>query len=123
LAIATEAASQDRAEALEAVGIHVERVASDREGRVDLRSALRTLARRGIARVFSEGGPSVGAALIAQGLADEVFLFTAQRPLGRPGLPALDAAALAALEDRKRFVPVEVGHFGGDEMRRLERLD
>jgi diaminohydroxyphosphoribosylaminopyrimidine deaminase/5-amino-6-(5-phosphoribosylamino)uracil reductase len=123
LAIATEAASQDRAEALEAVGIHVERVASDREGHVDLPSALQALARRGIARVFSEGGPSVGAALIAQGLADEVFLFTAQRPLGRPGLPALDAAALAALEDRKRFVPVEVGHFGGDEMRRLERLD
>jgi diaminohydroxyphosphoribosylaminopyrimidine deaminase / 5-amino-6-(5-phosphoribosylamino)uracil reductase len=123
LAIATGAAPQERAQALEAVGIDVERVAGDSHGRVDLPSALRALARRGISRVFSEGGPSVGGALIASGLADEVILFTAQKPLGRPGRPALDAAARAALEDSTRFAPVETGHFGGDEMRRFERLD
>ena len=74
-------------------------------------------------RVFSEGGPGVGSALIAQGLADEVILFTGRKPLGRPGLPALDAAALAALEDAARYAEIEFDHFGGDEMRRFERLD
>ncbi len=46
-------------------------------GRVDLAEALRLLARRGVTRVFSEGGPRVGARLIALGLADEVVLLTA----------------------------------------------
>ena len=95
LAIATDAAPQARADALEAVGVGVERVAGDRDGQIDLLSALRALGRRGVTRVFSEGGPRIASALIAQGLADEVILFTAQKPLGRPGLPALDEGALA----------------------------
>ena len=85
LAIATDAASPARARALEAAGVEVERVAGDGAGHVDLSSALRALGRRGVTRVFSEGGPRVGSALIARGLADEVILFTAEQPLGRPG--------------------------------------
>ena len=56
-----------------------------------LRAALRVLGARGITRVFSEGGPRVGAALIAQGLADEMVLFTSPKPLGRKGVEALVA--------------------------------
>ena len=123
LAIATDAASLDRARALEEAGVEVERVAADDEGHVDLLSALRALGRRGVTRVFCEGGPGVGSALIARGLADEVILFTAKKPLGRPGLPALDGAALSALQDGARFAEAEIGRFGGDEMRRFERLD
>ncbi len=41
--------------------------------------------------------------LIALGLADEVALITADKPLGRPGVPALDAQARAALLDRSRY--------------------
>ena len=107
----------------EALGVAIERVAADGEGRIDLASALAALGRRGVTRVFSEGGPTIGAALIARGLADEVILFTAQKPLGRPGLPALDAAALGALEDRARYAEAEIARFGSDEMRRFERLD
>jgi diaminohydroxyphosphoribosylaminopyrimidine deaminase/5-amino-6-(5-phosphoribosylamino)uracil reductase len=123
LAVATDAAPRQRAEALERLGVAIERVAADPHGRVDLRSALRVLAQRGVARVFSEGGPAVGAALIAQGLADEVILFTARKPLGRPGLAALDAAALATLESTTRYAEIEQGRNGADEMRRLERLE
>ena len=95
----------------------------DDNGRVDLTSALRALANRGVARVFSEGGPTIGAALIEQRLADEVMLFTAQKPLGRPGRPALDAQAMAALENGARYAEVETACLGVDQMRRLERLD
>ena len=123
LAITTDAAPPARAQALEALGVAVARVAADAQGRVDLASALRALGQRGVTRVLSEGGPSVGAALIAQGLADEVVLFTARKPLGRPGLAALDDSALAALEDSTRYAEIEFDRFGADEMRRLERLD
>jgi diaminohydroxyphosphoribosylaminopyrimidine deaminase/5-amino-6-(5-phosphoribosylamino)uracil reductase len=123
LVIATDAAEPARAEALESAGVGVERVAADAQGRVDLKSALCALGRRGVTRVFSEGGPRVAAALIGQGLADEVFLFTARKPLGRPGLPALEGAALARLEDATRYAEIERDRFGADEMRRLERLD
>jgi diaminohydroxyphosphoribosylaminopyrimidine deaminase/5-amino-6-(5-phosphoribosylamino)uracil reductase len=121
LAIATDAASSERAEALQAAGVSVERVAADRDGHVDLPSALQALGRRGITRVFSDGGPHVASALIIAGLVDEAILFTAQKPLGRPGLPALDGAALSALEDRMRYAEAEIARFGSDEMRRFER--
>ena len=68
----------------------IERVPLDADGHVDLHQALRALSVRGITRVFSEGGPSVAARLIALELADEVALITADKPLGRPGVPALD---------------------------------
>jgi diaminohydroxyphosphoribosylaminopyrimidine deaminase / 5-amino-6-(5-phosphoribosylamino)uracil reductase len=122
LAIATDAAPQARAEALEAVGVGVARVAADSGGHIGLLSALRALGSRGVMRVFSEGGPRIASALIAQGLADEVILFTAQKPLGRAGLPALDEGALHALEDRTRYGEAEVDGFGSDEMRSLSRL-
>jgi diaminohydroxyphosphoribosylaminopyrimidine deaminase/5-amino-6-(5-phosphoribosylamino)uracil reductase len=123
LAIATEAASQERAEALEAVGVSVERVAGDGNGRLDLPRALQALGRLGVTRIFSEGGPRIASALIAGRLADAVVLFTAQKPLGRPGLPALDESALRALEDRTRYAEAEIDRFGGDEMRRFARLE
>ncbi len=122
LAIATRAAAAEREAALSARGVEVERVGADSAGRVDLAEALRLLARRGLTRVFSEGGPRVGARLIALGLADEVVLLTALKPLGRPGLPALDAQALAALNDPQRYREIEAALYGADSLRRLERL-
>ncbi len=50
-------------------------------------------------RVFSEGGPRVGAALIAQALADEMILLTSPKPLGRKGVEALSPEARALLGD------------------------
>ncbi|MGD0721902.1 MAG: bifunctional diaminohydroxyphosphoribosylaminopyrimidine deaminase/5-amino-6-(5-phosphoribosylamino)uracil reductase RibD [Roseiarcus sp.] len=123
LAIATAAAPAARADALEALGVEVERVDADARGQVDLTRALRALARRGVARVLGEGGPTLGSALIAGGLADEVVLFTARAPLGRAGLAALDPAALAALDDPTRYAEIECDRLGADEMRRLERRD
>jgi diaminohydroxyphosphoribosylaminopyrimidine deaminase/5-amino-6-(5-phosphoribosylamino)uracil reductase len=122
LAIATDAAPAERAAALQAVGVDVQRVPGDENGRIDLLEALRALNRRGVRRVFSEGGPRIAAALIKRRLADEVILFTAKKPLGRLGLSALDDLSLGALEDRAHFREAEIGCFGADEMRRFERL-
>jgi diaminohydroxyphosphoribosylaminopyrimidine deaminase/5-amino-6-(5-phosphoribosylamino)uracil reductase len=112
LVLASAEASAEAEAALRARGVEVERVG---EG---LDAALQALGARGITRVFSEGGPSVGSALIRAGLADEVLLFTAERPLGRAGRPALGPEALAALADPVRYREGEGAAYGPDALRR-----
>jgi diaminohydroxyphosphoribosylaminopyrimidine deaminase/5-amino-6-(5-phosphoribosylamino)uracil reductase len=121
LVIAGADAPNETARRLEGLGVMIERVPLDADGHVDLHQALRALAARGITRVFSEGGPSVAARLIGLELADEVALITADKPLGRPGLPALDAQARAALADGSRYRPIEPLDYGPDTMRLWRR--
>jgi diaminohydroxyphosphoribosylaminopyrimidine deaminase/5-amino-6-(5-phosphoribosylamino)uracil reductase len=123
LIIAGAEASDEAARRLEDLGVRVERVPLDAEGHVDLHHGLRALAARGITRVFSEGGPKVAARLIALKLADAVALITADKPLGRPGVPALDAQARAALLDGSRYRPLETMNYGPDTMRLWRRAD
>jgi diaminohydroxyphosphoribosylaminopyrimidine deaminase/5-amino-6-(5-phosphoribosylamino)uracil reductase len=122
LAIAGPGALAARAAALAEVGVELAEVEVDATGRLDLSAALRLLALRGVTRVFSEGGPTVGSALIAAGLADETLILTAPKPLARAGLPALDRAARAKLEDGALYRLAGIAHFGVDEMRHYERI-
>jgi diaminohydroxyphosphoribosylaminopyrimidine deaminase / 5-amino-6-(5-phosphoribosylamino)uracil reductase len=123
LVITGVAALDETARRLEELGVMIERVALDAEGHVDLDQALRGLASRGITRVFSEGGPKVAARLIALNLADEVALITADKPLGRAGVPALDPDARAAFLDGSRYRPLGTMNYGPDTMRLWERVD
>ena len=121
LVIAGAAAPDELAWRLQDQGVMIERVRLDPHGHVDLHHSLRALGARGVTRVFSEGGPRVAARLIALGLADEVALITAEKPLGRPGVPALAPEARAALLDQSRYLPVETLAYGPDTMRVWER--
>jgi diaminohydroxyphosphoribosylaminopyrimidine deaminase / 5-amino-6-(5-phosphoribosylamino)uracil reductase len=123
LVIAGAEASDEATRRLAGLGVMIERVPLDAEGHVDLHHGLRALAARGITRVFSEGGPMVAARLIALQLADEVAFITADKPLGRPGMPALDPDARAALLDRSRYRPLETMNYGPDTMRLWQRAD
>ena len=98
LVLAGEGADAGRRAALTATGVEIGDVALI-EGRVEVADALRRLAARGLTQVMSEGGPRVGSALIAQGLADEVVLVTNPKPLARRGVPALREAARARLSE------------------------
>lgn len=121
LVIAGPDAPEEAARRLADLGVQVERVGADTDCRVDLAEALRALAARGITRVFSEGGPRVAARLIGLGLADEVVLITAEKPLGRPGVAALGDEARAALHDPSRYRLHETVAYGADTMRAWER--
>ncbi len=123
LAIAGPDAAGEAAARLADVGVVVERVGLDDEGHVDLAKALQALSRRGVTRVFSEGGPRVAARLIALRLADEVALFTAERPLGHPGFSALSDEARAALDDPGLYRLLRSAVYGPDAMRVWERRD
>lgn len=108
--------------ALIEAGVAVERVATGADGRLDLAAALAVLGTRGITRVFSEGGPSIGSALVMAGLADEVVVVRAPRPLLREGVPALSTAAREALADPQRFTLVDKALAGVDRVLRFERI-
>jgi diaminohydroxyphosphoribosylaminopyrimidine deaminase/5-amino-6-(5-phosphoribosylamino)uracil reductase len=121
LVIAGQGASQDAMSALEAKHVEVVAVSRDNAGRVDLTSALAHLAAKGITRVFSEGGPRLGAALIAAGYADDVLILTSSDALGHEGTLALDATAREKLSDEALYTrsdPVVLDH---DRLTRYER--
>jgi diaminohydroxyphosphoribosylaminopyrimidine deaminase/5-amino-6-(5-phosphoribosylamino)uracil reductase len=123
LVIAGSSAANEAARRLIELGVAIERVGVDADDRVDLDQALRALSARGITRVFSEGGPRVAGRLIALGLADEVALITAEKPLGRPGVPALGPEARAALMDGSCYRSHETLTYGPDTMRIWVRMD
>lgn len=122
LVIAGVDAPASRREALRERGIEIEGVPLDAFGHVDLGAALKTLGARGVTRVFSEGGPSVAAALISRGLADEIAIFASPRPLARPGVVALSSAARATLADVTRYRLAASGHLGVDRYQFFERI-
>jgi diaminohydroxyphosphoribosylaminopyrimidine deaminase / 5-amino-6-(5-phosphoribosylamino)uracil reductase len=116
--LAAEDAPAAPEQRLAAAGAEVMRVGA-RDGRLDLAQALGLLARRGITRVFSEGGPSLGEALAEQDLVDEFALATSNAPLGEPGAPALGPKLHAALKERFRLMAAE--ELGPDRLELFER--
>ena len=122
LVICAEDAPTPAQAALEALGVEVLRVARETSGRLDPLAALKALGKRGITRVFSEGGPSVASDLILRGLADEVVVFTAPKPFGGEGVPALSPQARRALETGAKYRILEKGHAGLDRFHHLERV-
>lgn len=122
LAIAGEGASEERAERLREAHVEVVEVPRDETGRVDVGEALKLLGRRGLTRIFCEGGPSVAASLIGQGLADEVLIFASPVPLGRDGVLGLGPAAAARLYDPDHYRLIETRRIGADRLTRHERV-
>lgn len=122
LIVTGDKASADTETQLTDRGIEIVRVASDGGRSINLASALSALAARGVTRLFSEGGPRIAAALIAEDFADDVVLLTNARPLGQ-GVPALDAASRAKLSDPAVYRRVAPVHFGADLCQRYERVD
>ena len=123
LIVAGEGASEERAARLREAHIEVADVRRDVAGRVDLDAALTLLAARGLTRIFCEGGPSVAAALIRQGLADEIIIFTAPDPLGRKGVLGLDPNTAALLADPTHYRLAETRMIGADRLTRYKRVD
>jgi diaminohydroxyphosphoribosylaminopyrimidine deaminase / 5-amino-6-(5-phosphoribosylamino)uracil reductase len=68
-------------------------------GHLDLTAALHILASKGLTRILSEGGSTIAAALVKEGLIDEMAFFSGGVLIGSDGHPsfgALDLPALAA---------------------------
>ena len=105
-----------------ATGAEIARVETDLLGRVALSSALGELSRRGVTRVFCEGGPRVAESLIIEGIADEIILHTGSQPFGGVGRVALRPAARAVLDNAQFYRLTENAWLGTDHMTRYERV-
>jgi diaminohydroxyphosphoribosylaminopyrimidine deaminase/5-amino-6-(5-phosphoribosylamino)uracil reductase len=121
LIIAGEGASEEKAARLSAAHVEIAFVRRDAAWGINLRAALDFLGARGLTRIFCEGGPRLASALIGQGFADEIMLLTAPEPVGREGVPGLDAAAASLLADPGRYRLAETRMIGADRLRRYER--
>jgi diaminohydroxyphosphoribosylaminopyrimidine deaminase / 5-amino-6-(5-phosphoribosylamino)uracil reductase len=116
--IAGEGASAAAERRLVEAGAEVLRVGAP-GGRVDVGAALRLLGARGITRVFSEGGPTVGAALLEADLVDVLALATSRTALGVEGVPALAPKSEHLREER--FAPLSTEDLGADRLDIFER--
>ncbi len=91
--------------ALSAQGVEVIRVARTSEGRVDVSSAFRALAQRGIVKLLIEGGAELAGSVLASRLADELHVFIGPLllgPRGRPG--AVDWAGPSTPAEAPRII-------------------
>ncbi|MEY4879403.1 MAG: riboflavin biosynthesis protein RibD [Pseudomonadota bacterium] len=70
-------------DALTEAGVHIFRVAADKDGHADIGAVLALLVGRGITRLLVEGGPTVHQAFISAGLVDWVYRYRAPHELGR----------------------------------------
>jgi diaminohydroxyphosphoribosylaminopyrimidine deaminase/5-amino-6-(5-phosphoribosylamino)uracil reductase len=102
-----------RREALEAAGARVIEV--PRAGNhLDLRRALRRLAREGLTEILVEGGGRLAAELLRAFLVDEVHWFAAPMLIGADGRPALGALQVPRLRAAPRLETVSVRRVGAD---------
>jgi diaminohydroxyphosphoribosylaminopyrimidine deaminase/5-amino-6-(5-phosphoribosylamino)uracil reductase len=116
--IAGEGASIRAERDLVAAGAKVVRVGAP-GGRVDLGAALRLLADRGLTRVFSEGGPTVGAALLEADLVDMLALATSRSALCEEGILALTPTSERLCAER--FTQLSTEDLGTDRLDTFER--
>jgi diaminohydroxyphosphoribosylaminopyrimidine deaminase/5-amino-6-(5-phosphoribosylamino)uracil reductase len=92
-------ADPQRAAALEAAGVELERIA-ERDGRLDLNAVLHALAALQILSLLLECGSQLNGVFLAQDLVDNVALFHAPTVLGEGALPfAAGADTPSVLEE------------------------
>jgi diaminohydroxyphosphoribosylaminopyrimidine deaminase/5-amino-6-(5-phosphoribosylamino)uracil reductase len=118
--VASEAAELAREQTITAEGADVMR-ASARDGKLDLGSVLKLLARRGITRLMVESGPILAAAFLRADLVDEVALFRSPKIIGPEGVDALDGLPLSALTQSARLKARGSETVGGDTVEKFER--
>ncbi len=87
LVVACESSSRERQEVLTKAGASVLLVPGF-EGRVDLVSALRLLAQRGVTSLLVEGGPTLAGSFVDQRLVDRFYIFLAPLLVGNQKAPS-----------------------------------
>ena len=85
-----------------------------RSGHVDLHRALASLAEAGLTRILVEGGGALAAAMLREGLIDEVHWMLAPMLIGADGRPALGPLELRRLGDAVRLEEARVARRGQD---------
>ena len=113
-------ASRTAENALLREGVTVLRAAQS-DGRLGLAAVLKLMGARGVTRLMVEGGPTLGAALLAADLIDEAVLFQSSKVVGTDGVDALDGLPLTVLTQSPRLKCVMSEPVGADTRLVFER--
>jgi diaminohydroxyphosphoribosylaminopyrimidine deaminase/5-amino-6-(5-phosphoribosylamino)uracil reductase len=116
-----EDADARRAGELTTNGVRLLRVAIGADMRLDPKSLLDRLGSEGLTRVYCEGGGTLAASLLGEGLVDRMVVFTAGIGLGGDALPGLSDMGLTRLSDAAHFRLQDVHRVGSDTMTVWER--
>ncbi|MDH3814952.1 MAG: bifunctional diaminohydroxyphosphoribosylaminopyrimidine deaminase/5-amino-6-(5-phosphoribosylamino)uracil reductase RibD [Acidobacteriota bacterium] len=108
-----EAPVEDRRRLREA-GVEMFELKGDCHGRVDIEAALDHLARREVAALLVEGGPTVHGSFNDADLIDEVALFIAPFIIGGEAPSAVAGRGIATLEVAQRLVFEDIDRHGDD---------
>ena len=111
-------APEARLDAARAAGAETIPCPAQPGGRIDPAEAVRLLAGRGLTRLYCEGGGTLAASLLHDGLVDRLDAYTAGAAIGAEGTPALGAMDLSALTDAPRLCLSEVRRLGADVLHR-----
>jgi diaminohydroxyphosphoribosylaminopyrimidine deaminase/5-amino-6-(5-phosphoribosylamino)uracil reductase len=103
-------ASDDRYARVELAAVDL-----DADGRLDLHSIMRLLAKRQVNELQVEAGPRLCGALLKTGLVDELLLYIAPTLLGDDARPLLHLPLLASMTERRDWRVVDRRMLGVDQ--------
>ncbi|HVP28400.1 MAG TPA: bifunctional diaminohydroxyphosphoribosylaminopyrimidine deaminase/5-amino-6-(5-phosphoribosylamino)uracil reductase RibD [Myxococcota bacterium] len=89
---------------------------------LDLRRALRRLAGEGLTELLVEGGGGLAAALLQDGLVDELHWFAAPVLIGGDGVPALGALGVSRLAAAPRLADARLRRLPGGDLHLVARV-
>lgn len=110
----TEMASKKKIERLSQSGIKVLIIKSKKK-RVDLKKLMKELGKLEITSVMVEGGSSITASALADGIVDKVLFFTAPKIIGGvDAIPSVGGKSLVHLKNAFKLRNVKTSNFGDD---------
>jgi len=106
--------AETRKTRLEELGTSVISVPRNDQKRLSLHAVMNELADRGITRLLVEGGPSLEANLLKEGLADEVLIFQGRKEVRGPTIMPFAPAGLESVTDDPAFTLTDKRLIGSD---------
>ncbi len=85
-----------------------------KKGEVDLKALMKELGKREIANLIIEGGSTLAASAIKDGIVDKIAIFYAPRLFGKEGLPMIQGLGIKRLKDAVSLSSLEYKRLGED---------
>lgn len=115
LVATTQAASSSRMQRLAGTNVEVSIIAKDAQGHVSLKGLMKELARRGVASVLVEGGSTLNASALREGVVDRLLFFLAPKIIGGQQAPGiLGGEGILRIKEAKPVKIMKVRRIGPD---------
>lgn len=112
----TEGPGKPKEKRLRKLGAEILRLKSDPEGRVSAGNLLSELGAMGMCGVLVEGGSTVGACFLREGLVDKVVFFYSPKVIGGDGVSMIGDLGRESIEEAINIKNIRVRRFGDEIM-------